>query len=408
MSMDPMLITQLRFIGKIQSQIVTAKTLDEAIRGALHEIWEVFHVDMAVVWYANESKTMLRPYFWLGGNDLSSLACATGEGFVGRVFESGNSIRMLDASPEQLGDTPDVHLGDTSIRSMVCVPFSNPHEELGCIQFVNRTNGELFTEDDADAFEITALMAAIAIDDNVALHDPWVPGSTVMALRNVTRDFVNGEITTKVLRGINLDVYEGEFLTLLGESGCGKTTLLNIVGGLDHVTSGSVRYLDQDLTKATQAQLTEFRRANLGFIFQSYNLMPNLNALQNVRLIAELVDNPMDPEEALELVGLKDRMRNYPSQLSGGQQQRVSIARALVKRPRLILADEPTAALDYTTSIEVLQVLEKIIDAGTTLVMVTHNEEITRMADRVVRLRTGRTHETIINRHRAQATDLVW
>jgi len=136
--------------------------------------------------------------------------------------------------------------------------------------------------------------------------------------------------------------------------------------------------------------------------------MPNLTALQNLKLIAELVDEPMDADEALDVVGLSERKKNYPSQMSGGQQQRVSIARALVKNPKIILADEPTAALDYTTSIEVLQVMEKIIEAGTTMVMVTHNEEITRMADRVVRMRDGRMHEVTVNRHRARAVDLVW
>ena len=213
---------------------------------------------------------------------------------------------------------------------------------------------------------------------------------------------------TKVLKGVNLDIYKGEFLTLLGESGCGKSTLLNIIGGMDQATSGSFHYLGQDFSKATQDQLTDFRRDNIGFIFQGYNLMPNLNAVQNLDLIGELVENPMDSEEALELVGLSQRKNNYPSQLSGGQQQRVSIARALVKRPKLILADEPTAALDYTTSIEVLSVMERIVESGATMVMVTHNEEITRMADRVVHMRDGKIFEVTVNRHRAHAEDLVW
>ncbi len=406
--MDPLLMRQFQIIGKLQSQIIRSETLDEALRYILNGLSEAFGASLAIIWYADAAQTSLRPFYWLGSQDLSMLSCKVGEGVVGRVFETEKPVRMLDASQERFERTPDMQFEDLQIRSMLCVSFSNPYHNLGCIQFVNRNDGSLFTDDDADSLEITTLMAAIALNEKEELIDPWVPGPKIMSIKNVKREFVSGEVRTKVLRGINLDVYEGEFLTLLGESGCGKTTLLNIIGGLDHASSGTVTYLDQDLTSATQAELTEFRRANLGFIFQSYNLMPNLNALQNVRLIAELVDNPMDPEEALELVGLKERMNNYPSQLSGGQQQRVSIARALVKRPRLILADEPTAALDYTTSIEVLQVLEDVIKLGTTLVMVTHNEEITRMADRVVRLRTGRTHETIINRHRASATDLVW
>ncbi|MDO4532128.1 MAG: ABC transporter ATP-binding protein [Coriobacteriia bacterium] len=229
-----------------------------------------------------------------------------------------------------------------------------------------------------------------------------------MELRDITREFQNGDIVTKVLKGVNLDVYEGEFLVLLGESGCGKSTLLNIIGGMDQATSGTFEYLGKDLSNATQEELTDFRRDNIGFIFQSYNLMPNLTAVQNLKLIAELVAEPMDVDKALEVVGLSERKNNYPSQMSGGQQQRVSIARALVKNPKIILADEPTAALDYTTSIEVLQVMEEVVKSGTTMVMVTHNEEITRMADRVVRMRNGKMHEVTINRHPAHATDLVW
>ena len=154
--------------------------------------------------------------------------------------------------------------------------------------------------------------------------------------------------------------------------------------------------------------MTEYRRQHIGFIFQSYNLMPNLTALQNLQFIAELKEDSGDPEEALEWVGLSSRRNSYPSQMSGGQQQRVSIARALVKRPDLILADEPTAALDYTTGIEVLTLIEKVVSGGTSIVMVTHNEEITRMADRVIRMRDGYIDEVMVNRHPVKAAELVW
>ena len=252
------------------------------------------------------------------------------------------------------------------------------------------------------------MLVAMAIAESELSAPAWEPGNVIMRVRDVTRSFVNGDVETQVLKGVNLDVYEGEFLVLLGESGCGKSTLLNIIGGMDHPTSGSFEVFGHEFANADQATLTEYRRNNIGFIFQSYNLMPNLNARQNLELIASLVSDPMPADEALDIVNLGERKTNYPSQMSGGQQQRVSIARALTKRPKIILADEPTAALDYQTSIEVLEVMEKIVGEGTTMIMVTHNEEICRMADRVVRMRGGRMSEVTVNRRKAHATDLVW
>jgi len=247
------------------------------------------------------------------------------------------------------------------------------------------------------------------IEDNEKFKQSWQTGKTILSIKDIKKEFKNGDGTiSKVLKGVNLDIYEGEFLVLLGESGCGKSTLLNIVGGLNKATSGSICYLDNNLSEASQQELTKYRRDNIGFIFQSYNLMPNLNVKQNLDLIAELVKDPMDSKEALKLVGLEEKRENYPSQLSGGQQQRVSIARALVKKPKIIMADEPTAALDYETSIEVLSALEEVYKKGTTLVMVTHNEEITKMADRVVRMRNGKVYEVTVNLHPVKATQLVW
>mgnify|MGYP002510258357 CR=1 FL=1 len=406
--MDNSMLQYFKTIGEVQSVIANATTLDEALQGGLKAIVENAGADSGVIWYADKAGDgALHPYFWIGPVDLTSRSHAPGDGAVGRVFASQKAERLFDFRADQDVETA-IDFKGMPVSSMVCVPFSNHSEDLGVIQFVNGPDSGLFTDEGADVMEIMAMMAAIAIEENEALAKPWQPGEVVMSLRDITREFQNGDIITKVLKGVNLDVYEGEFLVLLGESGCGKSTLLNIIGGMDSATSGSFEYLGQDLSNATQQELTEFRRDNIGFIFQSYNLMPNLTSLQNLKLIAELVDEPMDADQALEIVGLDDRKRNYPSQMSGGQQQRVSIARALVKNPKVILADEPTAALDYATSIEVLQVMEEVIKSGTTMVMVTHNEEITRMADRVVRMRDGRMHEVTVNRHPAHATDLVW
>ena len=397
-----------KIIGTIQSIIANATTLDEALQEGLKAIVANAEADGGAIWYADKTDgDRLRPFFWIGPVDLTRRSHVPGDGSVGRVYESQKAERLFIFDALQDVETA-IDFAGMAVGSMVCVPFSSANENLGVIQFVNRTGSEPFTDEGADVMEIMAMMAAIAIEENEALAEPWKPGEIVMQLHDITREFQNGDIVTKVLKGVNLDVYEGELLVLLGESGCGKSTLLNIVGGMDSATSGEFSYLGQDLSNATQEELTEFRRDNIGFIFQSYNLMPNLTALQNLNLIAELVEDPMDADEALEIVGLEDRKTSYPSQLSGGQQQRVSIARALVKNPKIILADEPTAALDYATSIEVLQVMEEVVKSGTTMVMVTHNEEITRMADRVVRMRDGRMHEVTINRRPAHATELVW
>ena len=406
--MDNSALQVYKAIGRVQNIIANASTLDEALQESLKAIVEHAGADGGAIWYADKTdENKLRPFFWIGPVDLTSRSHVLGDGSVGRVFESQKAERLFEFDPMQDVETA-IDFKGMPVGSMVCVPFSNNVEDLGVIQFVNGVESGSLTDEGADVMEIMAMMAAIAIEDNEALAEPWEPGKVVMELRDITREFQNGDIVTKVLKGVNLDVYEGEFLVLLGESGCGKSTLLNIIGGMDSATSGTFEYLGQDLSNATQEELTDFRRDNIGFIFQSYNLMPNLTALQNLKLIAELVNEPMDSDEALEIVGLEERKKNYPSQMSGGQQQRVSIARALVKNPKIILADEPTAALDYATSIEVLQVLEEVVKGGTTMVMVTHNEEITRMADRVVRMRDGRMHEVTINRRPAHATDLVW
>lgn len=231
---------------------------------------------------------------------------------------------------------------------------------------------------------------------------------TLVQVRGLKKAYRSGEIETPVLRGVDFDVYEGEFLCITGASGSGKTTILNIIGGMDTADAGSVRFQGRELFRADKKTLTRYRRSSVGFIFQSYNLMPNLTARQNLELIAELIDDPMDCMQALAAVGLEGKENSYPSQLSGGQQQRVSIARALVKRPKLILADEPTAALDHATGVEVLSALENVVASGTTLVMVTHNEQITRMANRVLHIRSGTVYDTLVNADTAAAAELIW
>jgi putative ABC transport system ATP-binding protein len=238
---------------------------------------------------------------------------------------------------------------------------------------------------------------------------PVTNGEAVLEARGLTRVYRMGEVDVHALRGVDFELGESEFLVLLGASGSGKSTLMNILGGLDRPTEGSVRFRDQDLARASDRELTEYRRRHVGFIFQFYNLMPSLTARENVALVTEIAEDPMSPEEALELVGLGDRLDHFPSQLSGGEQQRVAVARAIAKRPGLLLCDEPTGALDYRSGVVVLEVIEKVNrELGTATAVITHNESISAMAGRVVTLHDGRVQEARMNRERLPASEIRW
>jgi len=232
---------------------------------------------------------------------------------------------------------------------------------------------------------------------------------TVFRVNDVTKIYEMGEVRVHALRGVDMDLRQGELLVLLGPSGSGKSTLLNILGGLDTATSGQVLYRDQDLTRADDARLTEYRRHHVGFVFQFYNLIPSLTARENVAIVTEIARNPMAPEDALDLVGLGERLNHFPAQLSGGEQQRVAIARAIAKRPAVLLCDEPTGALDSETGIVVLQALERVNrELGTATAIITHNVAQAEIAERVVQLRNGRIVSIETNPARKAAAELSW
>lgn len=239
--------------------------------------------------------------------------------------------------------------------------------------------------------------------------EPTSGREIVFQARGITKIYDFGEVKVHALRGVDLDLFRGEFVVLLGPSGSGKSTLLNILGGLDVPTSGAVHYRDHDLTAADDAALTLYRREHVGFVFQFYNLIPSLTACENVGLITRIAENPMRPEEALALVGLSDRANHFPSQLSGGEQQRVAIARAIAKRPEVLLCDEPTGALDVQTGILVLDAIRRInLEIGTTTVVITHNAVIADIADRVVSLLDGRIAGVRANAIRRLPQELAW
>ena len=394
---------------QIMEQLLEVEKLDEALSGTLEIIVRTLNSEAGAIWLLDPATDRLSPLFHIGPADLSNITIENGIGIEGVVTRTGKSVMVADVVNDDRFDGTVFDDNGLATKTMICVPLNNLHDVIGCVQIVNKKDGTLYDEEELLLCERMAALAAITIDEKGLVIDLSEKKEVLAELRNVSKEFPSGDGVLKVLKGINLEIYKNEFVVVVGESGCGKSTMMNIIGGMDFLTDGTLLIEGKDFSRPTDAELTQYRRAYIGFVFQAYNLMPNLTALENVQFIAELVKDPLPPEEAINKVGLSSRANNYPSQMSGGQQQRVSIARALVKRPKLILADEPTAALDYTTSIEVLSVIEDIVrNHGATVMMVTHNGEIAKMADRVVKVRNGRIASIRKNLHPVHAEELVW
>jgi putative ABC transport system ATP-binding protein len=233
--------------------------------------------------------------------------------------------------------------------------------------------------------------------------------TTTLIARDLTKIYRSGEVEVHALRGVDLDLFEGELVVILGPSGSGKSTLLNIIGGLDTATSGMVRFRDHVLTDADESALTRFRRDHVGFVFQFYNLIPSLTAEENVALVTEIAQHPLDPGDALGIVGLGARRHHFPAQLSGGEQQRVAIARAIAKQPEILLCDEPTGALDSETGILVLEAIDQVNrELGTTTAVITHNTVIGSMADRVLHIADGTVASIDDIAERRAPKELAW
>ena len=394
---------------QIMEQLLEVDSLDDALSGSLEIIVNTLNSEAGAIWLLDPKTDRLSPLFHIGPADVSNITVENGLGIEGLVTKTGKSVMVTDAATDARFDGTVFDDNGLVTRTMICVPLNNLHDVIGCVQVVNKKDGNLYDAEELQLCERMAALAAITIDEKGLAVDLGEQKEVLAVLKDVTKEFPSGDGVLQVLKGINLEIYKNEFVVVLGESGCGKSTMMNIVGGMDFLTDGALTIEGKDFSHPTDAELTRYRREYIGFIFQAYNLMPNLTALENVQFIAELVKDPMDPMDAIEKVGLGQRANNYPGQMSGGQQQRVSIARAIVKKPKLILADEPTAALDYTTSIEVLSVIEDIVkNQGATVMMVTHNVEIAKMADRVVKVRGGRIASIKKNLHPVHAQDLVW
>ncbi len=396
-------------IWELLESLQWEKQMESALTACMLTIRKVIGAEAGFVWLLNRSTDRLTIAACATEIDVTGTTIGREQGAVGCVLSKGESLILPSPVPEDSplygsDEATGLHIRNQAIIALRA-PGSDP---FGCIHLVNKRDG-CFDTDDLRMAERLAALISMDLDDK----GYELPGSRtcppMISLRDVVKEFPSGEGRIRVLKGINLDIYPQEFLVILGESGCGKTTLMNIIGGMDSLTGGTMLVDGKDFSHPDSAELTAYRRNEIGYIFQAYHLMPNLSAVENLEFIAEITRNPMSPQTALELVGLTDRANNFPSQMSGGQQQRVSIARALVKQPRLILADEPTAALDYVTSIEVLTIVEDVVrNQGKTVVMITHNPEIAKMADRVVRLRNGRISSIQLNLNPLPAKELSW
>ena len=394
---------------QIMEALLEIDSLDDALSGSLEIIVNTLNSKAGAIWLLDPKTDRLSPLFHIGPADVSNISVENGLGIEGLVTKTGQSVMVTDAASDPRFDGTVFDDNGLVTKTMICVPLNNLHDVIGCVQIVNKKDGSPYDAEELQLCERMAALAAITIDEKGLAVDLGEKKEILAVLQDVTKEFPSGDGVLKVLKGVNLEIYKNEFVVVLGESGCGKSTMMNIVGGMDFLTDGTLTIEGKDFSHPSDAELTRYRREYIGFIFQAYNLMPNLTALENVQFIAELVKDPMPAEEAIKKVGLTERSGNYPGQMSGGQQQRVSIARAIVKRPKLILADEPTAALDYTTSIEVLSVIEDIVrNQGATVMMVTHNPEIAKMADRVVKVRSGRIASIKKNLHPVHAEELVW
>ena len=233
-------------------------------------------------------------------------------------------------------------------------------------------------------------------------------GKDFVKVEKVSKIYKMGEVEIRAVDEIEFSVDRGEFVVIVGPSGAGKTTVLNILGGMDTATSGHVWIDGKDIAKYSGKQLISYRRNDIGFVFQFYNLIPNLTALENVELAGQICKNPLDAKKVLESVGLKERMKNFPAQLSGGEQQRVSIARAIAKNPKLLLADEPTGALDYQTGKAILKLLQDTCKKGMTVVVITHNQAIAPMANRIIKIKNGKVSDMTINENPLPVEKIEW
>ena len=397
----------VRTAWKIMDALHQAQQTADGLADCLNVLCEAFSCEQGSVWVLSRNREYVQAIAQRGQTNLNGLRLAVGMGVTGQTAATGDSLLTDLAAWGKQFSVEEREAGFPE-GGLLWVPIKTPGSILGCIQLGGRDSG-VFSEEDLRICERCGAIIALDLEDRGVDALPDADQRVIASLKKAVKDYAVGDGILHVLKEVSLDVYENEFLVILGESGSGKSTLLNVLGCMTPLTSGCLELDGRDFSAPSENELTEYRRNAVGVIFQAYNLMPNLTAWENVQIISEISGDGMDPGEALKMVGLYDRADHLPSALSGGQQQRVAIARAIAKKPRMILADEPTAALDYETGKEVLTVLQDVVKrCGTTLVVVTHNSEIAKIADRVIWVKDGKISGIRINPAPKQASELVW
>ncbi len=396
----------VRTVWSITEAFHSATTTADGLVACLSYLCDALPCEQGAIWLRDVTGGFLYVIGEEGSSELTGLCLKEREGAAGQVIEKEEML-YLEPGAERTPLSLSEREAGLPEGALLWVPLHTPYGCFGCIQL--GTAERPFSPEEQLLCSRCAALIALDLEEKGIDALPGGFRNRIMSLRHISKDYSNGGKIVRVLNSVSLEIFKNEFLVILGESGSGKSTLLNIIGCMIRPTEGTILVDGKDFSHPSEDEMTEYRRSSIGFVFQAYNLMPTLTALENIRFITETSDNPMKEEEALAMVGLSDRADHFPSALSGGEQQRVAIARAIAKSPRMILADEPTAALDADTGREVLAILQKAVkERGTTLIMVTHNAEIARMANRVIHVRNGRIADVHMNPIPLQASELSW